>query len=219
VGAAGPQGVAGAVGPAGPQGAQGVAGAVGAQGAAGADGAQGPQGAQGAAGTTGQSAVNVSGTNYLSLVASPSPNSYAQVPGMAATFTVPAASVVLISYTVGAYVNSNSGSAASGAQVGLFSDAGCATNAGGTLPLYAVNDSGQGYMQVSATLTQAISLAPGGYTYYVCARRGYVPGSTTTYFGNAGIIVSSNGTATTGGGGPWQVPGIQGRMTVQILKQ
>ena len=74
-------------------------------------------------------------------------------------------------------------------------------------------------MTAMASVTQ-VTGAAGSYTYYLCARRSYAPGSTTNYFAGtgAGMIVSSNGTATTGGA-PWHVPGVQGRMSVQILKK
>jgi hypothetical protein len=210
----------GATGATGPQGLQGLQGPTGPQGLQGPAGADGATGATGPAGTTGQNAMTVSGTNYLSLAASPATNGYQAIPGMEVTFTVPGVnSRIIVSYTVGAYVNSASGSAASGAQVGLFTDAGCTDNAGGTLSLHAINDNSQAYAIVVGSVTRMFVSTSGTRTWYVCARRGYVPGSTTTYFGNAGIVVSSNGNATTGGAGPWQVPGIQGRLTVQILNQ
>jgi hypothetical protein len=186
-------------------------------------GATGAIGATGPSGTTGQDALTVSGTGFLSLAANPATNAYQPLPGLAVPFTVPAGDPllnrVIISYTVGAYVNSSGGGSASGVQVGLFTDSTCTTNVGGTLSLHAINDNGQGYKTEVSALTSAFLILPGDYTYAVCARRSYIPGSTTAYFGNSGMVVSSNGTATTGGTGPWQVPGIQGRLTVQVLRK
>jgi len=141
------------------------------------------------------------------------------LPGLSVSFTVPLNAIAIVQYTIGGYVNSNSGSAGSGAEVGLFSDAGCTTAVGNTVILNAINDGGQAYMTAMASSVH-VNATAGSYTYYLCARRSYAPGSTTTYFAGtgAGMIVSSNGTATTGAG-PWQVPGIQGRMAVQVVKK
>jgi hypothetical protein len=219
-GPAGPTGAQGPIGPIGPQGLQGIQGPQGVQGPAGATGATG---ATGPSGTTGQDAITVSGTGFLSLAANPATNAYQLVPGLEVPFTVPAGDPnlnrVIISYTVGAYVNSSGGGSASGVQVGLFTDSTCTTNVGGTLSLHAINDNGQGYKTEVSALTHTFVVLAGTYTYAVCARRSYIPGSTTAYFGNSGIVVSSNGTATTGGTGPWQVPGIQGRLTAQVLRK
>jgi hypothetical protein len=184
-------------------------------------GATGATGATGPAGTTGQNALAAVGTGYLQLAANPGVNNFAQVPGMQVTFTVPASSAVLLSYSVGAYVYSSSSGGGSGAEVALFSDSTCTTNIGGTLALHGINDNGQGYMTALGSTTLVFATpAAGTYSYYLCARRSYIPGTNTLFGGTTfGMIVSSDGTRTTGGAGPWQYPGVQARMSVEILKK
>ena len=145
-------------------------------------------------------------------------STYTLVPGLSATLTVPASSVVLVAYGGGMYVNSTNGGDASATELALFVDS--VQYAGGTLMMTGINDPNQRATGTGAA-TQVVAVAAGSHTFEVRARRAFNVGSTAILYGNQGAVVSSNGTNTSVAGacGGFQVQGLQGRLLVQILKQ
>ncbi len=230
MGPAGAQGSTGAQGSAGSQGSQGVQGVQGATGAPGTIGAQGPQGTQGfdgaqgatgaepraraqGGGTTGQDATVALGTGNITIATSNT--TFQVVPGLTLSPTIPSNTVVLITYNVGMYVNSNSDNAAAAVEFSVYVDG--AVQASSGMVLAAMNGSGgstpSGNTPRSGSAMTVVTLSAGSHTIDVRTKRADKPAAPATTWGtSASAIVSSDGTET-GANEDY----LQGRLSVVIL--
>ncbi len=163
----GQTGAQGAVGQIGPQGPIGPAGSIGPQGLQGPPGVDGAQGPQGPAGTTGQSAQTVYQTSSLDTVSF----SFAQLPGMSITVSVPANSTVIVAADGGIVVNSTSPTTAAVSVVDVTLEVdGAGSNSGTFKRILNSNSSTVVQLPTNWSFSKSMSLSPGLHTFSVVGR-------------------------------------------------